>query len=292
MGDHDTQLSHVIKDIQSLNVTSGKFDPRANEMSLLVNERFTTSRLDSLSKDSGIQSNGGDLEHDDYSKFGKQQATSRLKSIESILESLNCSTSNEHLIQTLNDLSQTIQFGNKSDSKWNENFNNVLLRLFDYMTHTEVRPINHFIFFFFFSIYFILQTSIQLSALSSLRDLLQFHSKEFLNFIELTICKLVDHFKDTQTEVSKMVEEVIYTAAHCLPPEQCLFVLKPIIETPEYPKNLISIRMLEKILQVNMTIDLCRKCLGDILTPLLIVSFKKFSLFYSFRQILSSGLAI
>ncbi len=69
-----------------------------------------------------------------------------------------------------------------------------------------------------------------------------------------------------------MVEEVIYTAAHCLSPEQCIFVLKPIIETPEYPKNLIAIRMLEKILQSNMTSDLCRRHLGDILSPLLIVS--------------------
>ena len=42
----------LIKDIQNL-TTVNKYDFRANEMSLLINERFTkTSRLDSLSKDS------------------------------------------------------------------------------------------------------------------------------------------------------------------------------------------------------------------------------------------------
>ena len=135
-----------------------------------------------------------------------------------------------------------------------ENFSTILIRLFDLLPHRE--------------------TNVQLSALCALRDLLQFHSKEFSNYIELTICKLVDEYKEPQNEVSKMVEEVIYTAAQCLSPEQSICVLLSIIQAPEYPKNLIAIRMLEKILQANnVNSEMCKRYLGDILTPLLIVSF-------------------
>ena len=70
------------------------------------------------------------------------------------------------MIQILNDLSQTIQFGSKFDSNLSENFNTILIRLFDLLPHRV--------------------TNVQLSAL---RDILQFHSKEFSNYIELTICK-------------------------------------------------------------------------------------------------------
>ena len=52
-------------DIQNLTIVN-KYDSIANEMSLLINERFTaSSRFDSLSKDGGIQSNGGDLDNQD-----------------------------------------------------------------------------------------------------------------------------------------------------------------------------------------------------------------------------------
>jgi CLIP-associating protein 1/2 len=249
--DHNTQLSHVIQDIKNL-TTVNKYDSRANEMSLLINERFTTSsRLDSLSKDSGIQSNGGDYQDEQLITKTKQ---SKLKSFDSIVDAIKITNNNnqDQMIQILNDLSQTIQFGSKIDSKLSENFSTILIRLFDLLPNKEM--------------------SIQLSALTTLRDLLQFHSKEFSNYIELTICKLVDQYKEPQNEVSKTVEEVIYTAAQCLSPEQSICVLKPIIQAPEYPKNLIAIRMLEKILNVSVNNEMCRRYLGDILTPLLTVS--------------------
>ena len=284
--DHDTQLSHVIKDIQSLtvnNITSNnnKYDPRASEMSLLINERFTTSRLDSLSKDSGIQSNGGDLDQFQESEFAKfsvskqHQQPTRFKSIDLIIDALSSNSStNEQLIQTFSELSQTIQFGTKFDSKLSENFSTILIRIFDFLPNKDVSLRGDFVVLYF--LYFLcFKANVQLSALTSLRDLLQFHSKEFSNYIELTICKLVDNYKDIQNEVSKMVEEVLYTTVQCLSPEQCIFVLKPIIvaktDPKEFPKSLIALRMLEKILLNSANNEMCRRYLGDILPPLLIV---------------------
>lgn len=268
-----TQLSHVIKDIQSLNMNNSKFDSRANEMSLLMNERLTSTRLDSLSKDSGIQSNGGDLDTDEQLKLGSNGKLIHVKSIESILDALNTSTNNEQLIQAIDDLSLLIKSSSK-DCKWSTNFNAVLLRLFDYLKNNEVSCLFSIKTspYSLIEILLFLKNSVQISTLVALRDLLQFHNKEFSNCIELTICKLIDHYKDTQNEVSKMVEEVIHTAARCLPAEQSIFVLKPIIEAPEYPKNLIAIRMLQKLLETNINTDLCRRLLNDILSPLLIVS--------------------
>jgi CLIP-associating protein 1/2 len=104
----------------------------------------------------------------------------------------------------------------------------------------------------------------------ALRELLQFQYKEFANYIELTILKLIEKFKESPpNELSKLVEEVICTAARCLPPEPCARVLKPLIETADYPKNLIAIRMMQKTID-QMDADLCDRLLLDILNALLI----------------------
>jgi CLIP-associating protein 1/2 len=66
-----------------------------------------------------------------------------------------------------------------------------------------------------------------------------------------------------------MVEEVICTAARCLPPEPCARILKPLIETADFPKNLMAIRMMQKTID-QMSVELSNKLLQDILNALLI----------------------
>ncbi len=83
---------------------------------------------------------------------------------------------------------------------------------------------------------------------------------------------LIEQYKDTPNEASKIVEDVVYTAAIRLPPEPSIRILKPLIETAEYPKNLIAIRMLQKILEV-LNEDICRIIISDILSALLTVIF-------------------
>ena len=72
--------------------------------------------------------------------------------------------------------------------------------------------------------------------------------------------------------MSKMVEEV--KATQCLSPKQIICVLKSILHAPENLKNLIAKRILEKILQANNDkSEMFIRYSGDILTPLLLVSF-------------------
>jgi CLIP-associating protein 1/2 len=82
--------------------------------------------------------------------------------------------------------------------------------------------------------------------------------------------KLIEKYKESPpNELSKLIEEVICTAARCLPPEPCARVLKPLIEKGDYPKNLIAIRMMQKTID-QMNVELCLKQLPEILNALLI----------------------
>ena len=82
--------------------------------------------------------------------------------------------------------------------------------------------------------------------------------------------KLLEKYRESPpNELSKLLDEVICTAARCLPPEPCARVLKPLVEAAEYPKNLMAIRMMQKTIE-QMNYDLCIKLLPDVLNALLI----------------------
>lgn len=109
-----------------------------------------------------------------------------------------------------------------------------------------------------------------IQTLMALRELLQFQYKEFTKYIELTISKLFALYRESPpNELSKLVEEVIVTAARCLPAEPCALILVPYVKEAEYPKNLISIRMLQKTID-QMTFETCQKLLASMLDALLI----------------------
>ncbi len=185
-------------------------------------------------------------------------STAALPNINFLISSLSNNgaqpiTSNERL-KLLRDLTELIKAGNRPECKWNENFKNILFCLFNHLDYSA-NEVND-------------QLAIQ--TMTALRELLQFQYKEFVNYIELTILKLIEKYKESPpNELSKLVEEVICTAARCLPPEPCARVLKPLIETAEYPKNLMAIRMMQKSID-QMTPELCTRLLPDILNCLLI----------------------
>lgn len=231
-------------------------------------------KIDSISKDSGIQLNAdidsaksnesldsrltqaydpnsysdSDLIHSNVNLFN-------LKSISTIIEGLEDMKlkDSQDLVNTFDDLTRLIKSGsnqssNNNNNDWCQNFDKILLSLFEGIASLDAK--------------------IQISALQALKELLQFQYKEFFNYIELTIMKLIEQYKDTATDLSKQVEEVIYTAARCLPVEPCVRVLRPLIEKSDYPNNLIAIRMLQKALEQRDS-DLCIKLLPDILAGLL-----------------------
>lgn len=175
---------------------------------------------------------------------------------------IGASTSPGERLKAMKDLTELIKAGNRPECKWNENFKNILLCLFNHLDATTSTAAS--------SMADSCDQTLALQTLMALRELLQFQYKEFANYIELTIMKLIEKYREAPpNEVSKLVEEVICTAARCLPPEPCARVLKPLIETADYPKNLIAIRMMQKTID-QMSAELCARLLPDVLNALLV----------------------
>lgn len=256
-----SQFSHVVKNIQSLNINNG-YDYLNHKVNLNSKKDLNIKGIDTLSKDSGVQSNG-DVDSDSdgamtSSSTTTTSSTSVLPNINFLITSLsnNCGNSitNIERIKHLKDLTDLIKTGNRPECKWNENFKNILFCLFNHLDYSTNDS----------------NDQLALQTMMALRELLQFQYKEFENYIELTILKLIEKYKESPpNELSKLVEEVICTAARCLPPEPCARVLKPLIETAEYPKNLMAIRMMQKTID-QMNSELCNRLLPDILNCLLI----------------------
>ncbi len=272
-----SQLSHVIKDIQNLSMNSSNHYHYLNKDRLNVNGKLGGLNgkgsmgngnmklgLDTLSKDSGVQSNG-DVDSDSdgamtSSSTTTTSSTTNLPSMSYVIQSLaidtNTITISERL-KSMKDLTDLIKAGNRPESKWNENFKEILLCLFN---HLDWKSSNENMN----------DQALVLQTLTAFRELLQFQYKEFSNYIELTILKLIDKYKESPpNELSKLVEEVIVTAARCLPPEPCARVLKPLIESSEYPRNLMAIRMMQKTID-QMSHELATKLLPDLLNCLLV----------------------
>lgn len=250
-----SQFSHVVKNIQNLNLNNG-FD----YSTLNSKKDLNIKGIDTLSKDSGVQSNG-DVDSDSDGAMTSSSTTSShavLPNINQLISALSNnsenSISNVERLKYLRDLTELIKTGNRPECKWNENFKNILFCLFNHLDYSANES----------------NDQLAIQTMLALRELLQFQFKEFSNYIELTILKLIEKYKEAPpNELSKLVEEVICTAAKCLPPEPCARVLKPLIETAEYPKNLMAIRMMQKTIE-QMNFDLCTKMLPDILNCLLI----------------------
>ena len=251
------QFSHVIKDIENLNLNSNY---HYNKLS--KNDEI-------LSKDSGVQSNG-DIDSDSDGAMTTSSTTSNstalplpnLNGIVAVLSNNALPLSSADKYRAMKELTELIKAGNRPECKWNENFKTVLFCLFNHLdqsvTNSAVTSNNED------------TTGLAVQTLQALRELLQFQYKEFANYIELTLMKLIDKYRDqAPCELSKLVEECIYTAARCLPPEPCARVLKPLIESADYPKNLIAIKMLQKTIQ-QMSVDVCNRLKGDLIKSLLI----------------------
>lgn len=266
--DDSMQFSHVIKDIQNLNVNSNsqhindQFGMNNNHAGIKYSNYLGTSSKDTNGKIP--QNGGGSRLMDAIGKDGPSPAdpsepvvsAANLPSIDEIIHELKNEAANSYnqRLKAMKDLTDLIKTGNRPECKWNENFKNVLLCLFNHLDAPDSTP----------------DQALTLQTLKALRELLQFQYKEFANYIELTILRLIDKFRESPAnDASKLVEEVIYTAARCLPPEQCARVLKPLIEKAEYPKNLIAIRMMQKTID-QMSADLCNRLLGDNLSALLV----------------------
>jgi hypothetical protein len=126
-------------------------------------------------------------------------------------------------------------------------------------------------------------------SLRIIRELLTHHTKLFLNYIELTIFRILKAQSDAESEVrihsytqtlalsifppqiTRSAEQAAHTAAEYLPPECTVRVLKPIIEQAKYPMNQSAITMLQKTIEF-MSKEACAELMPEIIPSLLTVS--------------------
>ena len=85
-------------------------------------------------------------------------------------------------LKSMIDLTELIKAGNRPECKWNENFKNVLFFLFHHLDSASSSENT-------------IDQNLASQNLIALKELLQFQYKEFSNYIELTIMKLIDKYK-------------------------------------------------------------------------------------------------
>ncbi|XP_033111961.1 CLIP-associating protein 1-like isoform X6 [Anneissia japonica] len=113
---------------------------------------------------------------------------------------------------------------------WDDHFKTVLLLMLETLGDSEA--------------------SIRALALRVLREILRNQPDRFKDYVELTILKILEAHKDSQTEVVRAAEDTSATLANSIPPEQCVRVLCPIIQTADYPINQAAIKMLTKVIEL------------------------------------------
>ncbi|CAF1218202.1 unnamed protein product, partial [Adineta ricciae] len=105
-------------------------------------------------------------------------------------------------------------------------------------------------------------------SLRILRELLTHHTNLFMNYIELTIFRILKAQSETESEITRYAEQAAHAAAEHLPQENTVRVLKPIIEQAKYPMNQSAITMLQKTIEL-MNKDICIELMPEIIPPLL-----------------------
>ncbi|CAF0978802.1 unnamed protein product [Didymodactylos carnosus] len=122
-------------------------------------------------------------------------------------------------------------------------------------------------------------------SLRIIRELLIHHTDLFMNYVELTIIRILKAQSETESDITRAAEAAALAAAEYLPSEDCVRVLKPIIETAKYPMNQAAITMLQKTIEL-MNKDVCARLMPEMIPPLLAVSLnvKRCQLFEMFKE--------
>ncbi|XP_034466613.1 CLIP-associating protein 1-B-like isoform X20 [Hippoglossus hippoglossus] len=110
--------------------------------------------------------------------------------------------------------------------------------------------------------------TIRALALRVLKEILRNQAPRFKNYAELTIMKTLEAHKDSHKEVVRAAEEAASTLAGSIPPEQCIKVLCPIVQTADYPINLAAIKMQTRAIE-RITKEPLHQLLPDIIPGLL-----------------------
>ncbi|CAF0975378.1 unnamed protein product [Rotaria sp. Silwood1] len=105
-------------------------------------------------------------------------------------------------------------------------------------------------------------------SLRIIRELLTHHTNLFMNYIELTIFRILKAQSENENDITRAAEQAAHAAAEYLPAESTVRVLKPIIEQAKYPMNQSAITMLQKTIEL-MNKDTCLDLMPEMIPPLL-----------------------
>ncbi|CAF2342440.1 unnamed protein product [Rotaria sp. Silwood2] len=105
-------------------------------------------------------------------------------------------------------------------------------------------------------------------SLRIIRELLTHHTSLFMNYIELTIFRILKAQSDPESDITRSAEQAAHAAAEYLPADNTVRVLKPIIEQAKYPMNQSAITMLQKTIEL-MNKDTCTELMPEMIPPLL-----------------------
>ncbi|XP_025016530.1 CLIP-associating protein 2 isoform X2 [Tetranychus urticae] len=147
----------------------------------------------------------------------------------------------------LNELIELIRESNSQ--KWDKYFKDILKVLLDKISGDP-------------------NSIIRALSLKVMCELLVQQTHYFLDYIELTILRILEASKDTEKEVQSASSSAASTAAAVLPSEQCLKVLKSVITTGEFPMNQAAIKMLLKMIE-KQSQETIEHLLPDMMPPLI-----------------------
>ncbi|CAF2090997.1 unnamed protein product [Rotaria magnacalcarata] len=105
-------------------------------------------------------------------------------------------------------------------------------------------------------------------SLRIIRELLIHRTNLFMNYIELTIFRILKAQSENENDIIRAAEQAAQAAAEYLPAECNVRVLKPIIEQAKYPMNQSAIAMLQKAIEF-MNKEACLDLMSEMIPPLL-----------------------
>ncbi len=131
----DYQLSHVIKDIQSLNLNFPAANSTVANMSL-AKENFNGIDVDFDTTDPNFEIT---TYHEGFENVSTNTVTLTRHEVEQMIDLLGTSSSTDKLRKALDELCVFIKNSDKYDSfDWSQNFSNILLCLFEQLKSPEV----------------------------------------------------------------------------------------------------------------------------------------------------------
>ncbi|XP_063424882.1 CLIP-associating protein 1-A-like isoform X7 [Mytilus trossulus] len=130
---------------------------------------------------------------------------------------------------------------------WDEHFKTILLILLETLGDNDVQ--------------------IRALALKCLREILRHQPRRFCDYAELTTLRILEAHKDPDWRVQKAADECAETLANYIPPDQCIRILTPIVQSASHPINLGAIKMQTKAVE-RMPTDALEGKLTDIIPGL------------------------